>query len=193
MGTVVKFQRRPKMRARKRGWKVPRLSSWTGFWIVMAVVMSVLALRQPTNQTEMLATTADLIVGRASVIDGDTIEIHGQRIRLWGVDAPEGRQKCTREGRSWRCGTDSANALAVHLGARTVSCIEKARDRYKRIVAVCDVDGDDVGAWLVRSGWALDYARYSKGEYATEQTEAESSRAGLWQGEFEAPWDWRRS
>lgn len=110
----------------------------------------------PTVTRDAHANTT--IMGRASVIDGDTIEIHGQRIRFWGIDAPEGRQRCTRDGNPWRCGTEAANALDRHLSARTVTCIERDRDRYRRIVAVCEVAGDNIGAWLVRQGWVLDYS-----------------------------------
>lgn len=131
-------------------------------------------------------------VGRASVIDGDTIEIHGQRIRLWGIDAPEGGQRCFRDGKPWRCGTDAANALSSFLGARTVSCNEKDRDRYGRMVAVCTVAGQDIGTWLVREGWALDYVTYSGGAYVSQEDAAETGRNGIWQGEFEPPWEWRR-
>ena len=62
--------------------------------------------------------------------------------------------------------------------------------RYKRIVATCIVDG---ARWMVRMGWAFDFARYSDGYYATEQVEAKAHRRGLWHGECEMPWDWRRS
>src|SRR5690606_1343562 len=119
------------------------------------------------------------LVGRASVIDGDTIQIHGKRIRLWGIDAPEGRQLCFIEGKAWRCGSKSANALADYLAARTVSCEKKDTDRYGRTVAVCKVADEDVGSWLVRSGWALDFTHYSKGTYSVEQQHAKSARAGV--------------
>jgi endonuclease YncB( thermonuclease family) len=127
------------------------------------------------------------IAGRASVIDGDTIEIHGQRIRLWGIDAPESRQRCYRGGEPWRCGTSSANALAGFLSARTVFCEKRDTDRYGRTIAVCKTGGSDVGAWLVSEGWALDYTRYSGGAYSTEQQQAKANQRGMWQGEFVPP------
>src|SRR4029453_9677723 len=74
--------------------------------------------------------------GRASVIDGDTIEIHGQRIRLFGIDAPESRQTCEANGQTYRCGQQAALSLADHVGQRTVACEERDTDRYGRIVAV---------------------------------------------------------
>ncbi len=131
------------------------------------------------------------LVGRASVIDGDTIEIHGQRIRIWGIDAPESRQLCYVRGKPWRCGQRAALALSDWIGQRTVACAERDRDRYGRVVATCSVGGDGMAAWLVRNGWALDRPRYSKGSYAGPQREAATARAGIWQGDFEKPWEWR--
>ncbi len=133
------------------------------------------------------------IAGRATVIDGDTIEMRGQRIRLWGIDAPEGQQRCVKDGKLWRAHADSANALDSYVADRPVTCKQKAIDRYKRIVAICVADGVDIGAWMVRMGWVYDFPRYSNGYYAAEQAEAKAYRRGLWQGECEMPWDWRRN
>jgi endonuclease YncB( thermonuclease family) len=136
-------------------------------------------------------TYADL-AGTASVIDGDTLEIHGQRIRLFGIDAPEGRQTCRRDGKAWRCGQQAALALADKIGRRPIDCRERDRDRYRRIVAICYLDGEDLNGWLVRQGWALDYRQYSKGRYAAEEAEARAGRRGVWAGTFQKPWEWRR-
>lgn len=142
----------------------------------------------------ILAVQADPLVGRASVIDGDTLEIQGQRVRLWGVDAPEGRQTCERAGRPYRCGQEAANALADWTGQRTVRCTPRGRpDRYRRIVATCAVNGTDMGAWLVRSGHALDNPAYSRGRYANDQWTAERGQRGVWAGTFVVPWEWRRT
>ena len=79
------------------------------------------------------ASTQDLIVGVASVIDGDTIEIHGQRVRLFGIDAPESSQLCVRPtGEGWRCGQQASFALADRIGRATVSCQLHDLDRYGR-------------------------------------------------------------
>ena len=139
-----------------------------------------------------LAPTFSSLAGRASVIDGDTIEIRSQRIRLWGIDAPESRQLCMADDKPWRCGQRSALALADWLGQRTVGCEERDRDRYQRIVAKCTVGGEDIATWLVSHGWALDWPRYSRGAHASSQAEATSARRGVWQGDFEKPWEWRR-
>ncbi|NEX91157.1 thermonuclease family protein [Caulobacter sp. 17J65-9] len=133
-------------------------------------------------------------VGRASVIDGDTLEIHGQRIRIWGADAVESRQNCvSRDAQSWACGRRAAAALSDWIGQRTVTCNVIDRDRYGRAVARCAVGGADVGAWLVRNGWALDYTTYSKGAYKPFEREAAAARRGIHSGTFDAPWEWRKT
>jgi len=100
--------------------------------------------------------TANELNGVASVIDGDTVEIRGTRIRLHGIDAPESRQLCTRpSGQSWRCGQQAALALSDRIGRRSVSCVARDTDRYGRIIAVCSQDGIDLNAWMVAEGWAV--------------------------------------
>lgn len=132
------------------------------------------------------------IVGRATVIDGDTIEVRGERIRLWGIDAPEAGQPCTdATGETYRCGQQAAFALADWLGPRNITCEVRDTDRYGRKVAVCSDGETDLGAWLVERGWALDYRQYSKGAYAGQEQTAQQARAGIWGGTFTAPWDWR--
>ncbi|MGB8526343.1 MAG: thermonuclease family protein [Rhodoplanes sp.] len=81
----------------------------------------------------VVAAAQDRMVGVASVIDGDTIEIHGQRIRLFGIDAPESSQLCVRPtGERWRCGQRASFALADRVGRATVSCQPHDDDRLGR-------------------------------------------------------------
>jgi endonuclease YncB( thermonuclease family) len=129
--------------------------------------------------------------GIASVIDGDTLDLHGKRIRLHGIDAPESRQSCSREGQSWRCGQQASLALSDHIASRTLRCEQRDIDRYKRIVAVCYMGAEDVNAWLVRSGWAMAYRQYSK-DYIAVEMEARTAHVGIWTGEVQPPWEWRR-
>jgi len=136
------------------------------------------------------ASTTDLS-GRPRVVDGDTIEVGGARVRLHGVDAPESRQSCVAQGARWPCGRRASRALDGRLGGQTVVCEERDRDRYGRIVAVCRQGGRDINAWLVAEGWARAYRRYSR-EYVDEESTARAARKGIWRGEFVAPWDWRR-
>lgn len=131
------------------------------------------------------------IAGRASVIDGDTIEIHGQRIRLHGVDAPESAQLCQRpSGKTWRCGQQAALALADRIDRATIRCGPRDRDRYGRVVAICFKGTEDLNRWLVSAGWAVAYRRYSL-EYVAEEESAQHRKVGVWSGTFEMPWDWR--
>lgn len=139
---------------------------------------------------------AENIVGRASVVDGDTIELHGTRIRLWGIDAPETDQLCRGDDSElYRCGQKSATALADLFYAipRPVICSPKGRDRYGRTIAVCKIGdpGPDVAHWIVSNGHALDWPKYSAGEYAEAQRRAERAGAGIWAGSFVEPWRYR--
>ncbi|MES0026655.1 MULTISPECIES: thermonuclease family protein [unclassified Mesorhizobium] len=134
------------------------------------------------------------IVGIASVIDGDTIEIHGQRVRFNGIDAPESRQYCNdASAHQYPCGRRAAEALANFLAAsQPVQCTFVSWDRYRRFVGDCRrADGVSVASWMVEHGQALDWPRYSHGAYAQQQTYAETAKVGIWIGTFDNPWDWR--
>ncbi len=85
----------------------------------------------------LLATPALAdVLGIPTVIDGDTIEVHGQQIRLHGIDTPESRQLCRLDGKPWQCGKDAANALANMIARRPVTCEDLGRDRYKRFFCI---------------------------------------------------------
>jgi endonuclease YncB( thermonuclease family) len=130
--------------------------------------------------------------GQASIIDGDTLEIHGTRIRLWGIDAPESSQLCRGEDSlPYRCGARAANDLDAFIARRPVSCTPISLDQYGRTVATCSVNDTDLGNWLVRSGLALDWPQYSKGKYAVAQRDAERAGRGIWAGSCVEPWSYR--
>ena len=138
------------------------------------------------------ATAADNLAGQASVIDGDTLEIHGTRIRLWGIDAPESSQLCRGEDSlQYRCGAKAANDLDAFIAGRPVNCLPISLDRYGRTVATCSVGGADLGDWLVRSGLALDWPKYSKRKYDDAQRAAEQAGRGMWAGSYVEPWLFR--
>ena len=131
------------------------------------------------------------LTGRASVIDGDTIEIHAERIRLEGVDAPESGQSCTdAEGHAWPCGQRAAFALADHIGQKPVHCISSGKDRYRRSLATCDLGGENLNRWLVANGWAVAYRHYSEA-YVPDEAIAEEKKRGIWSSTFIMPWDYR--
>lgn len=148
--------------------------------------------RLPVALTALLLLPFVLAAKPDRVIDGDTLEVAGERIRIWGVDAVEGRQICQRDGAPWRCGDDATAALEALVLDGVLVCDERDVDRYGRTVATCTVGGVDIGSELVRQGWALDYENYSKGAYAIEQLEAEAAQRGLWSGSFVPPWEWRK-
>jgi endonuclease YncB( thermonuclease family) len=115
------------------------------------------------------------ITGTASVIDGDTIEIHGTRIRLFGIDAPESDQSCTIQGKAWPIGHRAAFALSDKVGRQTVEC--RPRDKERFGLTVCFVGGADINAWMVAEGWALAYRQYSN-DYVDQERTAANSNAG---------------
>ena len=199
MAQVIRFKKR---RGRRRE-NLPLSRNITVILALLAGVAIGLALdRRPSSSVDALTTNnfvkADVgpstISGRASVVDGDTIDIHGERIRFHGIDAPESDQHCQDgKGQSYRYGSASANALDSFLAkSQPVRCDFVERDHYGRFVGNCyRADNVNIAASLVRSGLALDWPRYSNGFYAAEQEAAKADRIGVWQGEFELPWEWR--
>jgi endonuclease YncB( thermonuclease family) len=142
------------------------------------------------------AAATETFSGQADIVDGDTLSIRGEktRIRLYGVDAPEGQQTCDdAAGKRYLCGSRAANALSEIIGRNgRVTCAEEDRDRYGRVVAVCKADGKDINGELIRQGWAIEYGQYSDGRYSDEEAEARKAKRGLWAGMFVKPWEWRR-
>ena len=137
------------------------------------------------------AQAADL-KGKPRIIDGDTIEIAGEKVRLHGIDAPETKQTCQNaNGKEYRCGEMATFALAEIIETHWITCKGETRDRYKRRIAVCYVGPYDINAEMVKRGWALAYRKYSL-QYVREENEAKSRHTGAWQGEFMKPWEWRR-
>jgi hypothetical protein len=110
---------------------------------------------------------------------------------LHGIDAPESAQVCKAKEKSYRCGTSATLALSRLVSGKSVSCEERDRDRYGRIVAVCHAGGKDLNAWLVSEGLALAYRRYST-DYVSQEKAARAAGRGLWRGEFVEPWQWRK-
>lgn len=146
------------------------------------------------NLSNWIGPTPAPIAGVASVIDGDTIEIRGQRIRFNGIDAPESRQYCDdAKGFEYPCGRRAADALDTFLAtSRPVQCRFVTWDRYDRFVGDCRrADGASVAAWMVEHGQALDWPRYSHGAYESQQAKAKAAKLGLWAGTFQTPWNWR--
>ncbi|MGD9894851.1 MAG: thermonuclease family protein [Dehalococcoidia bacterium] len=122
-----------------------------------------------------------------TVTDGDTIRQHGATFRLHGIDAPEYRQTCAD---GWPAGIVAASALREMVRDRRVICEPRSTDRYGRTVALCRADGVDIGAEMVRAGWAWAFTRYSH-DYARQEDEAWATRVGVHGHDCMPAWDWR--
>lgn len=131
------------------------------------------------------------IAGHPAITDGDTLRFADTRVRIDGIDAPEAGQMCLyTDGTEWACGSAATEALVELIANHEVSCESLGTDRYDRVIGRCSVDQVDIGEWMVRSGWALAYRRYSM-DYVDEEAQAEATSVGVWQGTFQTPWDWR--
>lgn len=154
---------------------------------VIALSFAVLLVALPAAAQQIIRGSIEWIA------DGDTLTVAGQTIRLWGIDAPEMHQDCTRDGSSYPCGEVARSVLAGLIGESRLACSVHDRDRYRRVVAVCTTSGGgELNRMMVRAGWAVDYRRYSRGAYADDEAEARDSRRGLWGGGFTSPDEWRR-
>jgi endonuclease YncB( thermonuclease family) len=152
------------------------------------IALSLLAVSLPGLPSQ--AEAAD-ITGTAKVRDGDSVLIGNTRIRLGGIDAPSSDQLCLNtNGERWTCGIAARDELAKYTEGKSWVCHTRAIDRRGRTVARCEVGGEDIQKWLVRSGWALSYTRVSH-DYDADEAAAREAKAGMWQGAFIAPWDWR--
>ena len=136
------------------------------------------------------------IVGKARVIDGDTITINNAKIRFSGIDAPEKHyygqtQFCKGPKGVWACGKKASTKLKQLINGQEVQCTDEGKDRYGRTLSICYANGVDLQAEMVRSGMAVAYLRYSN-RYENEMLEAMIAQVGIWSGQFEEPELWRR-
>jgi endonuclease YncB( thermonuclease family) len=129
--------------------------------------------------------------GQAQVTDGDSLRIGGERIRLFGIDAPELAQRCDPSGRNWACGKWAKDTLQQIVSQGVLRCEAVEKDRYGRTVARCLVGQRDVAALMVRAGAATAFTRYSK-DYLPQERTAKAEARGLWSGAVTAPGDYRQ-
>ncbi len=151
---------------------------WLGLLIAIAIVL----LARLSEQS-----VPERLVGRAFVIDGDSLRLAGREVRLLGIDAPEGRQMCMREQAPWACGRAAAQALRGLVGGREIVCEVEDVDRYGRLLALCRVGDVAINRWMVANGWAVAYGRFG-----AEEASAARARRGIWSAQFERPHAWRR-
>lgn len=126
------------------------------------------------------------IYGVAVAGDGDSLTIRGETIRLFGIDAPEFDQVCSRGGAKWACGQESATQLARLVTGKEVRCVPTGTDAYGRTVAQCTAGTVDVNRVMVATGMAVAFRKYSTDYVSAEET-AHANRRGLWAGTFTMP------
>lgn len=156
----------------------------------MALALAVVLLG-PSQPTLGLAS-ATTVTGPARVVDGDTLDIGGVRVRLEGIDAPESSQTCARRwiGR-WRCGIVAANALERLIKGRVVTCEAATRDLYGRSLGICHAGDVEINAWMVNEGLAWAFVKYSV-RYVETEAAARSARRGIWAADTEPAWVYRQ-
>ena len=125
------------------------------------------------------------------VIDGDTIVLNGEKIRFSGIDTPELKQMCMKGDQKVFCGMFAKMLLVKKIGNETPKCISEGKDAYKRTLAECFINGESLSAFLVRSGYAFAYRKYSK-KFIKEEEFAKENKLGMWSMKFEYPWDFRK-
>ena len=126
------------------------------------------------------------------IVDGDTIHLNGEKIRFTGIDTPELKQTCLKEGTKDSCGVTAKQILIDKIGNNNVECISEGKDQYKRTLAECFVNNESLSSYLVRSGYAFAYRRYSK-KFILDEDYARINKIGMWSMKFDYPWNYRKS
>ena len=126
------------------------------------------------------------------ITDGDTIKINGEKIRFSGIDTPELKQMCTKDGVKNSCGIKAKQILIDKIADNNVYCVNEGKDQYNRTLAECFVNNLSLSSYLVRSGYAFAYRKYSK-KFVADEDYARINKIGMWSMKFEYPWDFRRN
>ena len=125
------------------------------------------------------------------VVDGDTIHLNGEKIRFSGIDTPELNQTCVKDDVIYPCGVTAKEILIQKIDNNIVKCISEGKDQYKRTLAECFVNKESLSSYLVRSGYAFAYRRYSK-KFVIDEDFAKKNQVGMWSMNFDYPWDYRK-
>lgn len=157
-----------------------RIIDWSVTLAVLAVLVAAVVWLESSNPK--------ILSGDITVIDGDSLIINEQSVRLLGIDAPELAQMCEIDGKPWRCGRRAKRELRELIKFREVQCTSTSQDIYQRSLATCEFNGTDINARLVLDGWAVNY-----GGYVKQEAIAKKHRRGLWRGDFQRPAQWRRA
>ena len=125
------------------------------------------------------------------VVDGDTIHLNGEKIRFTGIDTPELKQTCINQGIIDPCGVTAKEILIDKISDNEVECISEGKDQYRRTLAECFVNNESLSSYLVRSGYAFAYRKYSK-KFISDEDYAKTNKIGMWSMKFDYPWDYRK-
>ncbi len=154
--------------------------------IIRAISIALLASAASLSN----AAEGQIIIGQAQPIDGDSLMVGTVEVRLFGVDAPEGRQTCERAGVAWRCGEEARERLFAMIAGRTVRCQPQDTDHYGRTVAVCTAGTLDLAGAMVEAGFAVALADFAD-TYVADEQRARMARVGIWGSQFQMPAEWR--
>ena len=149
------------------------------FLISISLLIFILTINEVKSQT-------------IKIVDGDTIHLNGEKIRFTGIDTPELKQTCFKGTVKDYCGVTAKQILIDKIGNNNVECISERKDQYKRTLAECFVNNESLSSYLVRSGYAFAYRRYSK-KFVPDEDYARINKIGMWSMEFDYPWDYRKS
>ena len=165
--------------------------------IILIIISSIFFI---LTYNDVRSENINKISGFAKVVDGDTIKINSKKIRLYGIDAPEKKQKCKKTyltisfmsfTKDYMCGEVSAQKLIKKINKQKLNCNIIDVDRYKRLIGECFKRNINLNSWMVSNGYAVAYRKYSK-KYVSDEINAKNNKLGIWQGKFEMPWDYRR-
>ena len=165
--------------------------------IILIIISSIFFI---LTYNDVRSENINKISGFAKVVDGDTIKINSKKIRLYGIDAPEKKQKCKKTyltisfmsfTKDYMCGEVSTQKLIIKINKQKLNCNILDIDRYKRLIGECFKRNINLNSWMVSNGYAVAYRKYSK-KYVTDEINAKNNKLGIWQGKFEMPWDYRR-
>ena len=165
--------------------------------IILIIISSIFFI---LTYNDVRSKNINKISGFAKVVDGDTIKINSKKIRLYGIDAPEKKQKCKKTyltisfmsfTKEYMCGEVSTEKLIKKINKQKLKCNILDVDRYKRLIGECFKRNINLNSWMVSNGYAVAYRKYSK-KYVSDEINAKNNKLGIWQGKFEMPWDFRR-
>lgn len=165
--------------------------------IILIIISSIFFI---LTYNDVRSENINKISGFAKVVDGDTIKINSKKIRLYGIDAPEKKQKCKKTyltisfmsfTKDYMCGEVSTQKLIKKINKQKLNCNILDVDRYKRLIGECFKRNINLNSWMVSNGYAVAYRKYSE-KYVSDEINAKKNKLGIWQGKFEMPWDYRR-